>query len=291
MVNKKCKSCAALIDSGLILCPNCVAKQVKKEIRNSIIFWMSIISLVFGIGLFQAYYHATKFMEKLLIERISLKFEDPHLSEMVHTVAKNEAKHLLQEQITPEVAKFKKETEESVTETKQLIQSAQSNLNDLTTIIELEDSARYGSRKAFTKLLQISDNSDAFGAMAKRRASIIYKELLILNSVPGAYFGLEVKTPEGKTINMNELPTKELFLYMESPNTPKEQIPSLMAYISNKDKKEVLLEAKRTLQFSDSLPACAATCGILSKILGGKAQFLAFDDWIKACDEELNKYN
>jgi len=289
MANKKCKSCAVLIDSGIVLCPNCIAKQVKKEIRNSIIFWMSIISLVFGIGLWQAYHHATKFMEKLLIERISHKFEEPHISETVQKVAETEAKRLLQEQVNPEVAKFKKETEASITETRELIQSEKANLNDLTTMIELEDAARYGSRKAFSGLVQLAARSDSLGKMALRRVLLIRKELLILQSVPGAYMGLSIAAVNGKQHDADELSTEELFLHLQSPNMAKEYIPAMMAHIAKKPEKEVCLTAKRILQSSDSLPASAATCGILDKVLGKKAQFLAFEDWIKVCEEELSK--
>lgn len=291
MPNKKCKSCAVIIDSGLFLCPDCIAKQVKKEIRNSIIFWMSIISLIFGIGLWQAYNHATKFMEKLLIERISKEFEQPRIKATVQEVAANEAKRLLQEQINPEVDKFKKETEASVIETNNLITSTQAKLNDLTTLIELEDAARFGSRKAYSRLLQLAASSDYLSDMAKRRALIITRELLVLRSVPGVYMTLSMTTPDGKIQDANKFSTSELFLWLESPNTPKEHIPSLMAHIANKPKKEVCLEAKRILQSSDSLPGSAATCGILYKVLGDKAPFLDFEGWLKVCEEEISKNN
>lgn len=308
MAKQKCQACGEMIDSGLVLCPSCncdpnrprettltpdqlnqLAKDVKKDIWRSIFFWLGVLSLIFGYGLWQTYTSATKFMEKLLIERISQEFEQPRISATVQEVAATEGKRLLQEQIKPEVAKFKKETEASVTETKQLIQSAQTNLNDLTNMIELEDAARYGSRKAFSRLVQLGESSDSLGTMAKRRALIIQRELLILRSVPEAYMGIAMTTPDGKKQDANKLSTSELFLWLESLNMPKEYIPSLMADIAAKPKKEVSLEAKQILQSSDSLWACAATCGILKKVLGDKAPFLAFEDWIKVCEEELSK--
>jgi hypothetical protein len=151
----------------------------------------------------------------------------------------------------------------------------------------LEDVARLGSRKAFSKLKEIAVRRDSFGTMAKRRVALLEKELLIFRSVPGFYSGLTI-TQDGKKQSVDELPTSELFLHLEGPSIAKEHIPAMMAHIAKKPKNEVYLYAKRILESSDSLPACAATCGILSKMVGEKAPFLAFDDWSKVCQQELD---
>jgi hypothetical protein len=157
-------------------------------------------------------------------------------------------------------------------------------------MIELEDAARFGSRKAYSRLVQLSANSDSLSTMAKRRVLNIQRELLILRSVPEAYMGLRITRPNGVKQNADDLFTSELFLWLESPYMSKEHLPAMMAHIAKKPKNEILLNAKRILQSSDSLPASAATCGILAEVLEGeKAEFMAFQDWLKVCEEELNK--
>jgi hypothetical protein len=70
MAKQKCQACGEMVDSGLVLCPSCksdpnkpkeakltsdqlkqLSKHVKKEIYRSILFWLGIASLIFGIGL------------------------------------------------------------------------------------------------------------------------------------------------------------------------------------------------------------------------------------------------
>jgi hypothetical protein len=308
MGKQKCQSCGDIIDSGLILSPYCncnpnraketlltpdmrdeIRKQVSKDVPKYLWRWIGGVTLITLLGLWQAFTNIVNWGEKIVKDRVSKEFEQPSISEIVRGVAATKAEDLLLKQINPEVDKFKNKTEESIAETKQLIMSAQSKLNDWTMMLDFEVSARYGSRHSYSIILALADRPDSIGETAKHCAEIILKELLILRNVPEAYFGLEFTRSDGEKVSAEKLSTTELFMYLESPAFPKEHLPSIMAHIAKKPKKEVCLEAKRILQFSDSLPACAATCGILNKVLGNKAQFLAFDDWIKACEEELTK--
>lgn len=302
-----CKSCGKSIDSGLVICPTCgcppskekeqelspeqtkqIAKGIRKEFVLTIITWLGVLSLIFGIGLWQAYQSATKQLQNLLVDRIAHEFEQPKIREIVHDVAAKSAKNILEHEIQPEVVKFKKEIGSDLKTIQGMVNSAQTQLSDLTTLIEVEDAARYGSRAAFSQLIQLGTRSNSFGAMAQRRISMIYRDLSIYKSVPGAYFGLSF-TVNGKKVGAKEVSTHDLFLHLESPHTPKEHIPSLMAHISDKPKKEVCKEAIRIFESSDSLVGSAATCGILAKILGPKGNYLAFDEWLEVCKVEVQQ--
>lgn len=229
-------------------------------------------------------------MQCLLVKRIAHEFEQPKISQTVQDVAAKNAKEILDNEIQPEVVKFKTEIGSDLKIIQALVNSAQTQLSDLTTLIEVEDASRYGSRAAFSQLIQLGSRNDSFGVMAQRRISMIYRDLSMYRSVPDVYFGLSF-TVNGKKLEANELSTHDLFLYLESPHTPKEHIPSLMAHISNKPKKEVCKEGIRIFESSDSLVGSAATCGILAKILGPKGEYLAFDDWLKACKSEVQQSN
>jgi ABC-type antimicrobial peptide transport system ATPase subunit len=150
MSEHKCKSCGKLIDSGLIVCPHCqcdpkrskqiglppaevtqISKQVRKEIGKRVLSWLFILSLISGVGIWQAYSGATKKIEELLVNRISIEFEQPRIRSTVKEVAEGEAKKLMLAEIEPEVTKFKEETQASVEETRELINTAQSQLSNL----------------------------------------------------------------------------------------------------------------------------------------------------------------
>lgn len=303
----RCRSCGKEVDNRLVICPSCgaapsvdgeinltpkqvkqISRQFRKEFITGLLLWIGLLSLVFGVGLLQIYQSAIQRIKILITERVSKEFEQPMIRETVQSVASRNAEQILLQEIRPEVDKFKNEIQKPIDETKQLAASAQKQFDDLTALIEIEDEAHFGSRKAYLELNRISSGSDQLAGMAKRRALSVTKELLIYRSVPGAYFGLS-STRNGQSVPIDQFSVTELFRILESPSLPKEHIPPLMACIANKPKNEVLQEAKRVLQDSDSLLACAATCGILTKILGDKADFLAFDDWIRVCVEEMQK--
>ena len=291
----------------MVVCPSCgsppskekgqelsptIIKQIRRQIRKGlfkpVITWLGVLSLVFGVGLWQAYLGATKQLQGLLVERISLEFEQPRIRQTIRDVASENTKELLKNEIQPEVVKFKAEIGSDLKKIQTIVKSAQTQLDDLTSLIEIEDAARYGSRAAFSELNQLGHRDDSFGFMAQRRAAMIYMDLSTYRSVPGAFFGLSF-TKNGKECGSQELSTHDLFRYLESPNTVKEHIPALMAHISDKPKKEICEEAIRIFESSDSLVAAAATCGILKKTLGHKAEFLAFDDWLNACKLEIQQ--
>jgi hypothetical protein len=62
----------------------------------------------------------------------------------------------------------------------------------------------------------------------------------------------------------------------------------IMEYISKKPKDEIFKKAIQVFD-SDSLPACAIFCGILSGISEEKANFLDFDAWTEICKKHVSK--
>ena len=134
-MDQKCKSCGKIVDATLVVCPSCgnpptqepklelnpeqskqVAKQVEKDIRTTVLFWLGFISLLTGFGVWQAYRAGVEEMKGLLVQRISKEFEQPQIKETVSDVAQNQAATLLKNEINPEVTKFKSETGEKIKE-------------------------------------------------------------------------------------------------------------------------------------------------------------------------------
>ncbi len=188
--------------------------------------------------------------------------------------------------MAPETDSFKQRIDASAETAKTLAENAQTQFDQLRSIIELEDAARFGSRRACLTLKKTGTSSGPFGTMANRRISAIERDLLSYHSVPSVLFGLAI-TRDGKKTDADNLSTAELFMYLESPNMAKEQIPAMMGHIAKKPRHEVCREARSLLERSDSLVACAATCGVLRKVLGDCAPFLAFDEWLVLCEKEL----
>ena len=298
-----------MIETGLVICPFCgfppnkeknqefsptqikhITRNIRKEFFKTVITWLGVLSLIFGIGFWQAYRGATKQLQGLLLKSISYEFEQPRIRQTIRNVASKNTKEILENEIQPEVVKFKAEIGSDLKKIKSIVNSAQAQLNDLTTLIEMEDSARYGSRAAFSQLIQLGTRNDTLGRMAQHCISMIFKNLSKYRTVPESSFKLPF-TINGEKLPDRKLSTHDLFLYLESPFTPKEDIPALMMHISNKSKKEICDEAIRVFESSDSLIGAAATCGILAKILGPKGEYLAFDDWLNVCKAEVQLSN
>ncbi|NQS88205.1 hypothetical protein HQ584_00190 [Patescibacteria group bacterium] len=97
-------------------------------------------------------------------------------------------------------------------------------------------------------------------------------------------------TEEGE-IPFEKLSLDEIVRRMHNPTRPDSYRHTYMVYIEDKPKKEIYQAALTMFHTSDSLPTCAAFCGILSEISEQKAGFLDFDGWTKICEEELRKYS
>lgn len=296
------------MDDGLIICSHCgnppnaekeqnlsslnidsVAKQVYRKLLKNVIAWLGFLSLLFGIGLYQAYQNAVKIMENILVERTVYEFEQPRIRKTIQEVAKENAKYILQKEIKPEVIKFREEVQNKIELAEDLIKKTQNQLENLTTLIEIEDSVRFGSRAAFEKLVRLGNHEDYYGVMAKRRVQLIKNELYNFKMIPGAYFNLEW-TIDGVKKSASDLSTNYLFHYLEKKGIPKEHYPSLMADISSKKPKdEICIEAVRIFSTSDNLYCAVATASILTKIYGPIHDLLEFDQWLDFCKSEISK--
>lgn len=305
MATKTCKKCGKEFDSKLVVCPDCKSSQdlpseieltsdqinqlsieVGKKLASKLFLFFGLISLLFGIGFYQAYKHATKKMEDMLVERISDEFKQPRIHTTIKEVAEGKAKELMLDEIKPEVTKLKNEIQASIKDVKISVKETISQLNDLVELTNADASARYGSRKSYNRLKEFSLRHDSLGSMAMRNVSIIERDLLIFRTVPKMGRGLTY-TKDGETTSVDKLSTSHLFVLLESRLISSEERSYLMRYIKSRPKKEILTHAKSILEGSDSLPACAAICGILKEILGDRADFLEFEQWSKVCAQEL----
>lgn len=235
--------------------------------------------------------HKTKAALETEIENIqgqvSQRLNDEFKSERIQGLIENKAKEYtegraeqyISDQVDKTITPFSEEI-------RNLVREANTQLDNLREIIELDDDARFGSRNAYQKLHSLALGNSAFSTMAKRRIIVLSRDISIYRHPPGFYEGLTFKKGE-TTISAKELSTKELFESIEDTMISDKIRHTLMVYIIQKPKNEIYIEALRILRSSDSLPASAATCGILSKILGEKAQFLEYDKWIHICENEI----
>lgn len=303
---KKCTVCGTGYDDRLAGCPKCSAEGIRpldlsdeqwKEVERQHKEWhkkkrkrflaiVTVVCVLFPMSIWGIYWSSVRSIKSVIVYRVVQEFNEPRIKNTVEDVAATTAKRLMREEITPEVERFKQEMQNTLEQSIKLSQNAQEQFDQLKSIIELEDAARFGSRKAYLSLKNIASIQNPFAVMAKRRVSSIERDLLSYRSVPGIRFGLTI-TRNDEKIKADNLSTFELFQYLQSTSLAKDHIPSMMGHIANKPKNEVCESAKDILEHSDSLIACAATCGVLRKVLGDKAPFLAFEQWIKVCDKEL----
>jgi hypothetical protein len=79
-------------------------------------FWLLILSLAFGLRLWQAYRAGVKEMRGLLVQRVPKEFKEPEIKKTVRDAAQNQAAPLLKNETNPEVNKFRSETGERIKE-------------------------------------------------------------------------------------------------------------------------------------------------------------------------------
>ena len=104
--------------------------------------------------------------------------------------------------------------------------------------------------------------------------------------IPAARTGLKYEE-DGREIPMNSLTASQLFELLARPSSSVLMRQSLMSYIIARPRQDMLHACIITLEESDSLPAAAAACGILQRLLGKRAEFLDFGAWRKACQSEI----
>jgi hypothetical protein len=155
---KTCSFCGNIFDDILLCCPKCknmpinckekgqskldveeLTKQVKREILKSFIYWLGIISLIFGIGIWQAYNGSIRLLQTALEQRINEEFKQPRINETIQSVAATRAKEIISTEIKPEVEKFEIEIERRTADLKISLETAQLKLSNIENSLEKLD--------------------------------------------------------------------------------------------------------------------------------------------------------
>ena len=161
-----------------------ISKQVKKSLYKTIGRWIGILIAIFGFSLFQIWREATKKIENVIVDRITNEFKEPKIHKTVENVAKTTAKEMLTDDIQPEVIKFKADIKLSVNKIEELVNSAQSQVdnlknkseeynkkleninNELTEATKVNKDLKVLSNFMLTFIKAQSDDSEAFEQLA-----------------------------------------------------------------------------------------------------------------------------
>ena len=204
-----------------------------------------------------------------LVEETAKKFTEEKVKNFV-----NEAIHPLQEEMQNNVDSANFEVQK---------------LKDLFSVYVAADQAMAGSKNAYIKVKSFAaEGKPDIGIAAKARLVEIERYLDMYREAPSFYSGLSV-TKNGVKTSLDEISLDEIVnLMLEKPTLGDDYRRTCMAHIKKKPKKEIFEKALIVFA-SDSLPTCAAFCGVLSDISDEKARFLDFDGWTKICQEQLRK--
>lgn len=122
----KCQTCRTELEPGLIVCPKCgndpnvtqasggvseaelkvLAKKVRNKLVIDIFAWLGFISLVYAFSLYQVYTSVTKRISDKIEQRISDEFEQPRIIKTVESVASDDAKIILRDEVQPSINSF-----------------------------------------------------------------------------------------------------------------------------------------------------------------------------------------
>lgn len=154
------------------------------------------------------------------------------------------------------------------------------------TISRLHQEAIMGSRGAYQQLVSFAATPGSFQNETNRRLRQIRQQLLTYRDIPAVRTDLEYTVARNK-VSLKSLTAVQLFDLLARPSSSELMRQSLMTYILEKPKAEVLCACDTVLQKFDSLPACAAACGVLARVLGNRADFLDFKAWREVCQSEI----
>lgn len=228
--------------------------------------------------------------------KVNKKIREKFRSDTINVLIEKYAKLFVEEESESYIhSVVNKTVEPFVTEVESLLAASKENLNYLSELAKVRiiaEKAKNGSKRSFIELADYVDDSSEIGKFATEKLKDIVTELLLYNDTPGGMrFGLAIEK-NGESISVSKLSVKEIALLMEQPTTSHTNRHSMMADIYEKHQiKETYEVALDVLENSDSLPTCAAFCGILKKIYIGKApkSILDFESWKSICKSELKK--
>jgi hypothetical protein len=248
--------------------------------------WLGILSLIIGFSLWGIYHNTITAIQALMVAKISDEFKEPRIQATIEAVATQHAARILHEQIEPVVTDFKAEVGFKLADSEAMAATTRASLEDLTTLVELDDAAGFGDRKAYENLLIMAQGKGPHVASANRRVALIIRELSVYREFPGMFSNVAV-TRAGKQVDVGQLSTDELLELLSSGMLSKAMVPAVMNALDAKPQKDLCKSGAVFLVRSNSLPACAALCGTLEHKMGPKAPFLAFSDWSRICESEL----
>jgi hypothetical protein len=227
--------------------------------------------------------------------RIDEEFKKDKIQSLIEDKAREYAKISAQQYIATEVNEvitpFKNEIKNTTHDANEQIQK----LNNLYYILYIANHAKSGSKSAYLSLIQYATKGRPEEvAIAIDNLKQIIRDLNRYRHVAGQS-SLARRDLYRNDVNNIQICIKDDsvdaltdYLIKEAATDDDRQV--LMEYISKKPKDEIFNKAIQVFD-SDSLPACAIFCGILSDISeeNPEPDFLNFGAWAEICRKHVNK--
>lgn len=226
-------------------------------------------------------------LEQRVNKRVDEEFKKENITTLIEEKAKEYTERVAEKFIAAEINEiitpFKEEMRLALEEANAQVQ----RLNDLFIVSFVADKAKNGSKNAYMDLKNFAAKGRTeVGIVARNKLTEIEKYLDMYRSPPSMYRSLVIKTDSGDVapdkVSLHVL----VDMMLKQTDMPDDHRYRLMAYIVSRPKEEIFREALIVFE-SDSLPTCAAFCGILSRISDEKANFLDFDAWTKICQKQV----
>jgi hypothetical protein len=180
--------------------------------------------------------------------------------------------------------KKQEELQKKLLLTESKLQDAERRVTEQNRFAEIVASARADSRKAFQDLKDRATKNDETAGISKLCVTEIETSLYAYRHIPLASFGSSMSvTIDGKPPSE----TKDFFRILHLAGLPVSEAQIIMSQLKHRPRAEVIRYAKQVLEQSDSLRACAATCGLLATMFGQKAEHLDFEGWLSFCKSEI----
>jgi hypothetical protein len=223
--------------------------------------------------------------------RIDEEFKTEKMQSLIEDKAREYTEKAAQQYIANEVNEMitpvKNEMKQAIDDANEKV----GNLAKLYHVLLIADIAKSGSKKAYLELERFAakENTEE-GVVAQNNLKEIKRNLEQYRHTNKNIFTQMplVFKQQGKEVSIGNEPVTVLVNSLIISNFSDEYRQILMRYIAKKPKEEIFREALRVFE-SDSLPACAIFCGILSEISEEKADFLDFNAWTEICKKQVNK--
>lgn len=268
-----------------------LTKEIKK--RNKYSFWsligvLLVVISIFGLSIPQAIKTGKLEIQEQIMNRIDKEFETPRIQALIDSAAiefiENKADTFYQERVEQTIGSFRIEMDTVLEKGRLKTQK----LSELFDIYIIADEAEAGSKNAYLDLSRYETDTTINGKIAYLKLVSIIRELRIYKQIPTAYQQLYFVEFDNE-ISFDVLSLDEIVERMENPTMSHETRSYCMPYIKRKTNKEIFEKSIDVLENSDSLPTCAAFCGVLYEISEKRTDFLDFDGWTIICEENLKE--